>query len=139
MVFIRVMIKFDPHMAQYTIGIKNLEVLSPTGVHEEERMLKVRLSITATLTFPNIDHLPVSLHTTFDYSKLALLIADVCKQPNNLLEQVANNIITKLHPIIDKPCQLQLRIEKLNPMPGETMHAAYIDVIDEMSPGKGRR
>jgi dihydroneopterin aldolase len=137
--YIGLLVKFESPMAQYSVGFRNLEIMAPVGVHAEERALKVRLLVSASLSFPETEHLPVSLQTSFDYARLIDLIEDVCKHPHNLLEQVAHAVITKLQPIVDKPCELHIRIEKLNPVPRPVTGAAYVDVIEQLSPGKTRR
>ena len=126
-------------MPQYTIGVQGLEVWSPTGVHVEERLLKVKLVVSATLHFPGVEHLPVSLASTFDYSRLVLLINDVCLLPHLLLEQLAADIITKLRTTINIPSVLHLRIEKHHPMHGMPTRLAFIEVTEDMMPGKMRR
>ena len=132
-------LKFEPLMVQYTVGIRNLEVKSPVGVYAEERALQVKLIVTATLTFPETDHLPVSLQASFDYARLTELVIDACRQPHNLLEQLAQSIVNRLLPIIDKPCHLQLRIEKRNPVLNRTMDSAFVEVMEQLTPGKSRR
>lgn len=126
-------------MAHYSVGISNLEIWSPTGVHDFEKTLKVKLRITASLQFIFVEHLPVALSTTFDYAKLVFVINEVASQPHMLLEQVCNGITHRLLTMLDKPCRFYIKIEKMNPLAGEKMEAAFVEVVDELVPGKTRR
>ena len=126
-------------MQQYTIGIRNLELWSPLGVHEAEQKLKVRIRINASLELPYYSHLPVALHSTVDYSKLVLMLREACSQPHMLLEQLCNDIFVRLLTVIDKPATFHIRIEKLDPMPGQNLDAAYIEVTEEVVPGRSKR
>ena len=126
-------------MAHYSVGVTNLEIWSPTGIHDYEKTLKVKLRITASLQFPFVEHLPVALSTTFDYSTLVSVIHEVCAQPHMLLEQICNGVIQRLHTMLNRPCVFHIRVEKMNPLPGEKIAAAFVDVVDELMPGKMRR
>jgi len=126
-------------MVQYAVGIKNLEVTSPVGIDADERALKVRLSVSVDLSFANVGHLPISLHATFDYARLAAIVTEVCAQPHNLLEQIAVGVMAKLQPILHEPCDVHLRIEKKNPIADLSMDGAYVDVSEKLLPGKHGR
>ncbi|HZG01177.1 MAG TPA: dihydroneopterin aldolase [Chitinophagales bacterium] len=126
-------------MPQYAIGVKDLELWCPIGVHPEEMVLKSRLRITASLVFTFEENLPVSLSNTFDYTRLVQVIREVAVQPHMLLEQLCNGITQRLLTSLIHPCRFHLRIEKHNPIPGEKLNASFIDLVDDLVPGRSRR
>ena len=97
-----------------TIGFEGMRFHSAVGVFAEEKIIGNEIEIDLTVEIPDII-VNDSLEATVDYSEIHEEVAEVMKEQMDLLETVADNIISALagrFPSIEK---IWIRVAKIHP------------------------
>lgn len=99
------------------ITLTNMEFYSYIGCFEEEKKIGTRFSVSVHIVY---DAIPCAksddLAQAINYQKVYCMVKEIMRQPVNLLEKKAAQIIDTLQQEFSQIQHLEVSISKLNPM-----------------------
>jgi 7,8-dihydroneopterin aldolase/epimerase/oxygenase len=97
-----------------TVSLKNIVLFGYHGVFEEEQILGGNFCLNIDLTIPETDKI-ISLNDTINYVSALEIVKNIFAKPENLLETIAQNIISELYHTDNRILNISVSIDKLNP------------------------
>lgn len=102
--------------ANRTVSLNGLEVMAHIGVYDHEREKSRPFLIDASLEMSaEVKIEAVTLEETLNYETLLLIIQKELKEPELLLETVANRIVLAARESFPKATAMSIHIQKKNP------------------------
>lgn len=116
----------------YQIEVKNLEVASPCGVFEKERLARVRLFISISILFRNVDEKFISSDKVPDYASVAFVVRETALKEYRLLEELALATADALKRRITGSYALRISVVKANPAMVSFIQSAGVTIEQEI-------
>ena len=98
----------------YTIHLHHLEFFAFHGLYEEERIVGNRFEVSIEVEFESDDILS-SISDTIDYSVIYEIVKKRMLIPTDLIEVVAEDIISAICQKFPQVKQIKISIQKSNP------------------------
>jgi 7,8-dihydroneopterin aldolase/epimerase/oxygenase len=98
------------------VSLRDIRIKAPVGVYDFEKQEGNEFSITISITADFAkSSLSDELGDTLDYAQVHQIVVDVMKNPANLLEHVAQNIVEKITLLDFSITKIFIQIKKLEP------------------------
>jgi dihydroneopterin aldolase len=98
----------------YTIHLDHLEFFAHHGLYEEERILGNKFVVSVDVDFES-NPIITSISDTIDYTVIYEIIKNRMLIPTDLIEVVADDIISGIHQKFAQVKQIKISIKKSNP------------------------
>jgi dihydroneopterin aldolase len=98
-----------------TIDLKQLHFHAYHGHYPEEKILGNDFVVDLSVSFIPQNGTITGIHDTVNYTELYSIVKDAMKEPVELLETLAMNIITAVHLQFPQTNKATIHIQKLHP------------------------
>ena len=98
----------------YTIHLDHLEFFAHHGLYEEERILGNKFVVSVDVDFES-NPIITSISDTIDYTVIYEIIKNRMLIPTDLIEVVAEDIISSIHQKFAQVKQIKISIQKTSP------------------------